>query len=116
MKVSVDQRTQETVKNSTWGSKEYELMITRVDRIKPAGFDGSMSWTLFHHEFKVVAEHNSWVDWGKTTHLLAVLQGQATNFLHNVPIEASCDDIIEALRGLLQGPPTSCGILFPAAS
>lgn len=67
--------------------------------MKPASFDGSMFWTLFHHEFKVVAEHNRWVDWEKAAHLLAVLQGQATNFLHNIPIEARCDDIIEALEG-----------------
>jgi hypothetical protein len=72
-------------------------MASRVDRIKPANFDGS--WTLFHHEFEVVAEHNSWVNWEKATHLLAVWQGQATNFLHNIPTEARCDDIIEALEG-----------------
>jgi hypothetical protein len=37
----------------------------RVHRIKLPRFDES--WTLFHHQFKAVAEHN-WIDWGRKPH------------------------------------------------
>jgi hypothetical protein len=59
-----------------------------MDRMKSPRLDESMSWTLLHLHFKATVEHNNWVDYKKTTHLLPILQGQAIQVLHSVSTEA----------------------------
>jgi hypothetical protein len=58
-----------------------------------------MSWTLFHHQFEAMAEHNNWTVREKATHLLIILQGQAINTLHSIPMQAGYEGIIEVLKG-----------------
>jgi hypothetical protein len=55
---------------------------TWANGIKPPSFDGFISWTLHYRQFKAVAEHNC-TAWEKATHLLATLQVQASDILHD---------------------------------
>jgi hypothetical protein len=40
--------------------------------MQPLKFDGSISWTVFHCQFKAVADHNVWEDHEKAVHLFAI--------------------------------------------
>jgi hypothetical protein len=59
---------------------------TRNDarRAKPPTFDGSTSWAMFQRQFETVADHNRWMPQEKATYLIAALQGQACDVLHEV--------------------------------
>jgi hypothetical protein len=69
-----------------------------ADKVKPSQFDGSTSWAVFHRQFEAAAIHNDWTPREKTAHLLRVLQGQAADILHSVPVEASYEDTVGALQ------------------
>lgn len=51
-----------------------------------------MDRTIFHHQFEAVVRLN-WTPQEKATHLLGVLQGQATDILHIGPAEAMYKDV-----------------------
>jgi hypothetical protein len=68
-----------------------------VNNVKPPKFDGSTSWTVFHRQFESAAIHNHWTPKEKGAYLLSVLQGKAADILHNVPAEASYEDIVGSL-------------------
>jgi hypothetical protein len=72
---------------------------TEVDMIKPPEFNGPMFWILFYRQFEAMVEHNNWTVRENVTHLLVILQGQAFDVLHSVPVQAGYEDIIEALEG-----------------
>lgn len=44
-----------------------------------------------------MADHSGWVVQGNGTHLLAVLQGQASDILDSVPVKVTFEDVIGAL-------------------
>jgi hypothetical protein len=69
-----------------------------ADKVKPPKFDGSTSWVVFHRQFEAAAIHNDWTPREKAAHFLSVLQGQAADVLHSVPVEASYEDIVGALQ------------------
>jgi hypothetical protein len=69
-----------------------------ADKVKPPKFHGSISWVVFHRLYEAAVIHNDWSPREKAAHLLKVLQGQATDVLHNVPGEASYEDIVGALQ------------------
>jgi hypothetical protein len=48
---------------------------------QPPKFNGTTSWAVFRHQFETVAEHNSWTRQEKSTYLITVLQGRATDML-----------------------------------
>jgi hypothetical protein len=45
---------------------------TRVVMVLPLKFDGSISWTVFHCQFKAVADHNVWAAHEKAMHLFTI--------------------------------------------
>jgi hypothetical protein len=61
-------------------------------------------------QFDAVASRNDWTSSEKVTHLLAVLQGQATDILHIVPDGASYEDIVEGSEGQLGKPPAGSNL------
>lgn len=65
-------------------------------------FDESTSWMVYHYQFGVVADHCSWAAHENPTHLLTILQGQATNILHSDPAEATHEDTTGAPKGHYQ--------------
>jgi hypothetical protein len=75
---------------------------TRADRVKPLKFDEFMSWTVLHHKFEAVTSHNEWTSCENATHLLTILHGQASNILCSVPVGATCEEIVGALKGHLE--------------
>jgi hypothetical protein len=53
---------------------------------------------MFLREFETVAGHYKWTPCVKVTHLLAALQGRASDVLHGVPEEAKHEESIEAFE------------------
>lgn len=72
--------------------------VTNASTVKPPKFDGSTSWAVFHRQFEAAASHNNWQPGEKAAHLLSGLQGQAADILHSLPVEATYEDIVGALR------------------
>jgi hypothetical protein len=56
-----------------------------------------MSWAVF--QFQAAANKNDWISREKAAHLLTLLQGQATDIMHNVHIGTACEDIVWNLKG-----------------
>jgi hypothetical protein len=69
-----------------------------ADKVKRSKFDGSTSWVVFQRQFEAAAFHNDWTPREKAAYILSVLQGQAVDFLHSVPEEATYEDIVGALQ------------------
>jgi hypothetical protein len=46
-----------------------------------------------------MADHSKWTCCEKVAHLLAILQVQAAAVLHSVPVGATYEDIVGALKG-----------------
>jgi hypothetical protein len=69
-----------------------------ADKVKPPKFDRSTSWVVFHRRFEAAATYNVCTTGEKAAHLLTVLQVQAADVLHSVPVGASYEDIIGELR------------------
>jgi hypothetical protein len=45
---------------------------TCVAMVQPLKFDGSTSWTIFHCQFKTVADHNVWAAHEKAVQLFTI--------------------------------------------
>jgi hypothetical protein len=71
--------------------------VTGAKRVKPQRFNGFMYLAMFHQQFEAIARHNCVPR--EVTHLLAILQGKATDVLHSVPAEMTYQDTAEALEG-----------------
>jgi hypothetical protein len=55
---------------------------------------------LFYRQAEAMADHKFRGACEKATHLLTILQGQATYFLRSIAAEAIYEDIVEVLKGL----------------
>jgi hypothetical protein len=69
---------------------------TGVDTVKPPEFSGTTSWAVFQHQFKTISEHTCWTCLEKSTYLVTILQGHATNVLHGVPKGVTPEETLEA--------------------
>ena len=66
--------------------------------VKAPKFDGATFWAVFHRQFEVAAVQSNWTSNERAAHLLIVLQGKAADILHTVPVAATYEDIVGALR------------------
>jgi hypothetical protein len=66
--------------------------------VKPPIFDGSASWTAFHHQFETAAVQNNWTLSETAAQRLSVLKGQATD-VSITPLPKRHEDTVEELRG-----------------
>jgi hypothetical protein len=66
--------------------------------ITPPKFDGTISWSIFRHQFETVAEHNGWRPKEKSTYLITALEGRATDALHGISKGATYEEILQALE------------------
>jgi hypothetical protein len=70
-----------------------------VDRVKPFKSYESVSWTVLHHQFEAITSHNESTSHKKVTHLLIILQRQASSNL--CCVLATYEEIVGVLAGLL---------------
>ena len=56
----------------------------RSRKIKPPVFDRLVPWAVFRYLFETAARHNRWTEEEKTTELIMVLQGKATDLLQTM--------------------------------
>jgi hypothetical protein len=49
-----------------WGSRP----TVGTNAAQPPAFNGNTSWSAFHRQFEIVAEHNQWTNWEKLTYLI----------------------------------------------
>jgi hypothetical protein len=66
--------------------------------VKEQNFEGLMSWTVFHRQFKVVADHDCWAA-REVTLLLSIQEGQPVDIPQNVPTAVIYADIVTTLKG-----------------
>jgi hypothetical protein len=71
---------------------------TGVSTAKPSKFDRTTSWAVFQSQFETVAEHNCWMRQEKSTYLITILQGWATDILCGVPIGVTYEETLDALE------------------
>jgi hypothetical protein len=65
---------------------------------QPPTFDGNTTWSVFRRQFDVVAEHNQWSDWDKSTYLITALKGRAADVLPGIPTNTTYEDTLRALE------------------
>jgi hypothetical protein len=69
-------------------------------RVQKLRFDESMYWTVCHCQFESVVKHNNWNEQEKATHLLAILQGPATNVEPSIPAKVKYNTTLMGLRAV----------------
>jgi hypothetical protein len=52
---------------------------------------------VFQCQFKIVAEHNHWSDWEKSTYLITALKGQVADVLPGISTNTTYEDTFQAL-------------------
>jgi hypothetical protein len=68
---------------------------------QPPTFNGNISWSAFRHQSEIVAEHNQWSDWEKSTYLITTLKGRVAEVLPGIPTNTTYEDILQALEDWL---------------
>jgi hypothetical protein len=67
--------------------------------VKPPKFEEPMSLTVFHQQFEAGASCSESTFQEKATHLLTILQGEASDILRRVPTGAAHEDTVGFLKG-----------------
>jgi translation initiation factor 2B subunit (eIF-2B alpha/beta/delta family) len=69
-----------------------------VSAAPPPTFNGSTSWSVFRRQFEIVAEHNRWSNWEKSTYLITALKGRAADVLPEIPTNTTYKNTLQALE------------------
>lgn len=92
-----------------WGGRN---TFTSMDNVKLLRFNGSMPWTVCHHQCGTIVGHNSWTAWEKASSLSLSCSGRpltSAQWPYRSNIQRHCWGVWESL----QGPSASCSIRFP---